>query len=33
VDLRYQAGRDIEVLGRTGDNDFLQIGFLMGFGI
>ena len=33
VDLHYQAGQSIEILGQTGDSDFFQIGFVMGFRI
>jgi len=33
LDLRYHAGQDIKILDQTGDNDFFQIGFLVGFRI
>ncbi len=31
VDARYMVGPEIDILGQTGDADYFQIGFLVGF--
>ncbi len=31
VDARYMVGPEIDILGQTGDADYFQIGFVVGF--